>query len=268
MLHMCPFCDIPSCVCRFSQAFVFLGDIADFALRNLDVSMADPVVDPSIHELGSAPGLAFGIIANHSPVDGVIENVSGVGGVFGYGLVQIGSGERLHFRNLDGTGGVTLRLESASHNTSGYINEIYGDNIVCRNGHAAFTAAPHCDRHGSFSIRNVTAVSCNAGVTVGPGQTYDPVALPGCKLMGSFSNSSRIDGVHAIYGVHAQGTAQDSNTPACVPCLAGLPKVPLNWECEISNIEATGFPAPTNRTECVAYEYWWPGHCYYNASQA
>ena len=54
-----------------------------------------------------------------------------------YGTTQIQSLEDTRFENLDGTGGVTLRLETGVGLPGAYVNGIVAHNIVCRDGHAA-----------------------------------------------------------------------------------------------------------------------------------
>eukprot|EP01043_Picozoa_sp_COSAG02_P028670 COSAG02_NODE_1749_length_11069_cov_88.967274_4_plen_63_part_00 len=52
---------------------------------------------------------------------------------------------------------MTLRLETGASNKGARVDGITAKNIICRNGHAAVMASPHCQSNGVFNIENVTS---------------------------------------------------------------------------------------------------------------
>lgn len=101
------------------RAFIFEGGVSHFALHNVLLKMANPFVDPTITINGSKSGIEFNNAAGRrdlSPSYGSIVNVTSTGGMWGYGTTQVQSAENMQFENIDGTGGVTLRLETGVGN--------------------------------------------------------------------------------------------------------------------------------------------------------
>lgn len=103
-----------------------------------------------------------------APNKGIIENIDNLNGAFGYGLVQMQAGKNIVYRNLSGTGGIIVRLESGLNinqlfrpvgsapvytrdgvglpltiDNQPKIDLVYLDNISCKDGHAAFSMSPH-----------------------------------------------------------------------------------------------------------------------------
>ncbi len=112
------------------------------------------------------------------PSKGIIEKIYNENASYGYGLVQMQAGNNIVYRDLSGTGGVTLRLESGLNINQLFrpvdsahiylvkgielpvtidkqpkIDQVYANNISCENGHAAFTMSPHTGKaRECFSI--------------------------------------------------------------------------------------------------------------------
>ena len=151
------------------------------------------------------------------PKDGIVENITSINAHYGYGVVQCQASESVLFRNLDGVGGATLRLETgAVHNAylkdkSVGIRDAYAENIVCKNGQAAVTLSPHTIKNGKVFIDNVTAISCETGLIIASGflsakkgqRDKKGDAING-HVYGSFDTASIISNVLVKYGVNAQ----------------------------------------------------------------
>ena len=179
-----------------------------------------------------------GNIILYHPKNGKIMNITTSGQPYGYGCIQLNSAENVSFENLDGTGGITLRIE-----TNGYTNNIFGKNIICRNGHAAVMSAPHTTINGYFEVHNVISYSCYVGYIWSMG--YDE----NNKTAGWFANGSIVDNVQSYYGVQAQIDANETGS-SCGPC--GIPntKDAVNYIVNVTNLQSFDFPPPANRNSC------------------
>lgn len=111
--------------------------------------------------------LASGILPNgngfQAPRNGLIENWDINRAEFGFGLIQVHAATNVLFRNLSGTGGVTLRLESGFREEESGVRtmqDLTARNIRCRNGNAAAMFSPHALFHGRFDVRNITSTNC------------------------------------------------------------------------------------------------------------
>ncbi len=138
------------------------------------------------------------------PTNGVVRNCSIINACHGYGLCQLHGAQSLYFEDLWAEGGVTLRLEA---HTGGHVGlfDIFGYNIYNEYGRAAVMLQPHSTEHGKVTIDKVESLSAAHGVLINAGfvsssaLAADPNAQPG-----TFSSESRINNVHAVYGVNAQ----------------------------------------------------------------
>ncbi|WP_139958694.1 hypothetical protein [Flavicella sediminum] len=160
--------------------------------------------------------------------DGIIEHLKTENGHYGYGTVQNQAGINILYRNLNGEGGATLRLESGAigkpHviDRSIRLDKIYAYNIQCKNGQAAVTLSPHTINNGLVTIDNVKAVSCEAGLIIASGflsakkgeKDKSGTITPGYAY-GYFDSNSSISNVTVVYGTQAQLRPQRR---AFVPC--------------------------------------------------
>lgn len=244
---------------------MFSGDVTGFSLANVLIKLANPAVDPSIQIEGSKSAIETGTAGGFSPTDGIFVNITSTGGIWGYGTTQIQTGQRLHFENLDGTGGVTLRLETGASEAGALVDQVTARNIIGRNGHAAVMIAPHCQMNGLVTVYNVTGIGCNSVVSLGAGYP-DPSRNANCTVPGVYDNRTAVHGVTGIYGLGQAKDNQKPVVPSCAPCSLGSPKMPLNYVATVTGIVSDGYPAPSNRTKCVSWEKYWSPPCFYNAS--
>lgn len=150
---------------------------------------------------------------------GLIKDITVDNAHDGYGAVQVRVGERLYFKNIISLGGgVTLRIETDGHETSGNsaprsvarISEVSGYNIKCRNGNAAVMIQPWGVKNGWFDVEKIEAVSCMASVRIDRA-FVDVNAID----IGNFDEDSRITDVTSVYGETAH--IKDGNFKS-VPC--------------------------------------------------
>ncbi|NJB82184.1 hypothetical protein [Wenyingzhuangia aestuarii] len=169
-----------------------------------------------------------------APNKGIIENIENLNGAFGYGLVQMQAGKNIVYRNLSGTGGIIVRLESGLNINQLFrpvgsapvytrdgiglpltidkqpkIDLVYLDHISCKDGHSAFSMSPHTIHQGRVFIKNIHVESCqDAGY--GFINNFSREEAAGLDIAafgitpGSFSGVSTVENVTAIFGQNAQ----------------------------------------------------------------
>lgn len=107
------------------------------------------------------------------PHNGVVKNAKTNNADYGYGLVQSQAGTNILFKDLDGTGGVTLRFETglASMNDLqiGGLHDMFAENISCTDGNSALMVSPHSMHNGKVYINGVTSVSSGFAVRIDSG---------------------------------------------------------------------------------------------------
>eukprot|EP00935_MAST-01C_sp_MAST-1C-sp1_P001133 g1133.t1 len=200
------------------RAFQFVGGISHFLFANAFIKMANPATDPFIKIEGAKAGLEFNAVpvSNSTalnPKDGVIVNVTSTGSIYGYGTTQVQGLLDSHFENIDGTGGITLRLETGVYLPGKTVANITARNITCRDGHSAVMSGPHNQVNGRFEVQQVLALGCQSavGIEAGFGDNGPP---------GTFSNSSSVANVRAVYGTKAQ-TFKNLTGASCTVCDTG-----------------------------------------------
>lgn len=135
---------------------------------------------------------------------GIVENITGSGFNPSWGIIQLQAGNTIFFNNLDGEGGITLRIESGlgeglstlndANRRIVRINAIWGEDLVVRNGRCVLLASPHSHQHGFFNLRNLTAYNSEFGVHIARGfLTSSPFRPSEAGFEpGTFSNQSVI----------------------------------------------------------------------------
>lgn len=140
------------------------------------------------------------------PLNGVVKNGSVIDAAYGYGLVQVQAAENILFKDLDGVGGATLRVETGwtkmNNLQVGTANKIFGRNISCTNGNSAVMVSPHAMHNGSVDIDGVTAVSAGFGVRIEGGFISKDYTTPGLTN-GTFT-SVKVKNVVSTFGTSAQ----------------------------------------------------------------
>jgi len=107
------------------------------------------------------------------PVNGIIEKITQKDALFGYGVVQTYGADNILFRDLDGEGGITLRMETDNlvmkELKQGGIRNIFAENISCTNGLSAVMFGPHFIENGAVQVNGVESNGCGFTVRVDKG---------------------------------------------------------------------------------------------------
>ncbi|WP_193315968.1 T9SS type A sorting domain-containing protein [Flavicella marina] len=193
---------------------VFLAAVDNFLIS--DFNIIDNNTKFSAITLGVHVGSNMII---YEPTNGIVEHSKITTAHYGYGLVQCQTGKNILYRNLEGEGGATLRLESGSPimaesnlvDRTINMHRIYGTKISCLNGQSALTLSPHTINNGKVIIDDVTAISCEAGAIINKGYLSkkkgqvdaDGNPLSGYKS-GYFSSNSKVTNMTVVYGEDAQ----------------------------------------------------------------
>eukprot|EP00037_Helgoeca_nana_P017081 m.161219 g.161219 ORF g.161219 m.161219 type:complete len:150 (+) comp23830_c0_seq1:191-640(+) len=141
----------------------------------------------------------------------------------------------------------------------GYVGDITGKNITCRDGFAAVMSEPHSQKNGEFTVDGVLSVGCSVGVLTNGGYVDDK--RHPSEGAGHFSNTSSVTNVLGVYGTHAQPEEGIVKWPACT--VWGDENAVLNYDVAVTGATAEGFPPPADRTKLVHWERWEASHCYY-----
>lgn len=182
-------------------------------------SVSDIVV---LDELTKFSAVTGGISKHNNnylkPKNGLVKNIEVHNAHYGYGVVQMQTGQKIFFKNLWGDGGVTLRFETGYNKMNllqvGGVYDFFGKNIYCENGNAAVMISPHATDNGHVEVDSIEAVNCGFAVRIGGGyanKEQDSVGLDG----GYFANTSKVSNVKATYGTTAQVKSKHFKYMAC-----------------------------------------------------
>lgn len=135
-----------------------------------------------------------------TPRNGIVKNIVMSVSHVGYGVVQVQASKTVLFKNLDGTGGSTLRLESGlgslNQDTLLTLDDVVGRDITNRNGDGALVLSPHRLNQGVVDIDRLYAYSSTFAVSIASG--FLDKTGSGTNL-GVFDSASYIGDVF-IYG--------------------------------------------------------------------
>ena len=151
------------------------------------------------------------------PTNGIVKDININNAHYGYGVVQTQSAENMLFKDLSGTGGATLRLETGFTGLNnlqgtnlpsgvtrvGGLGNIVGRNIASTNGNSAVMISPHAVHNGAVDIEGVTAISSGFAVRVEGGFISNKYDQNIGLTEGTFQ-SVRIKNVTATYGETAE----------------------------------------------------------------
>lgn len=151
------------------------------------------------------------------PENGVIKNGDMSMGHYGYGLIQMQVGKKVLFKDLAGTGGVTVRLESgAVPHTPDWMNmdSIWVRNVSSTDGHGALMMGPHTKDNGHVDADGVTSIGSLWAVGAGGGYVTNEEDSLG-YTPGSFASTCVVTNIHAVYGEIAQLKSKNFDE---IPC--------------------------------------------------
>lgn len=143
--------------------------------------------------------------------NGVVKNVVMTGMHVGYGVVQMQSGKTVLYKNLDGTGGVTLRVETGAAATNKVnmvtVDDVVGRNITSRFGDAAFNMSPHRVDQGRVDIEGVVSINSTHAIQIAAGFIGNKLGL--IERKGTFDSRSYIGDITLTGGEGAQIKGKD-----------------------------------------------------------
>ncbi|UXX78111.1 T9SS type A sorting domain-containing protein [Reichenbachiella carrageenanivorans] len=175
------------------------GNVENFLLS--DFKTVDERTKFSTVQMGTSPYND----GYNSPENGVILNGHVDNADYGYGLVQTQAAKNVLFKNLSGTGGVTLRFETGYVKMNelqiGGLFDLVGRNISNENGNAALMVSPHETKNGHIDVDGVTSISSGFAVRLSSGYVRSEM---GDITAGYFANTSVIKNVKATFGTQAQ----------------------------------------------------------------
>ncbi|WP_157359375.1 Iota-carrageenase A2 [Wenyingzhuangia fucanilytica] len=185
---------------NINVAVFSLGNVENFFLSNFTV--LDDYTDFS----AVTAGITEYNGAWYFPKNGIVKNANTLNADYGYGMVQIQAGTNILFKNLEGTGGVTLRLETGWTKMNdlqlGGVSNIYGQNISCTNGNAAVMFSPHAMHNGKAYVENITANSCGFAVRIEGGFVSKKYTNP--ELVDGTFEEVEIKNITTTFGNNAQ----------------------------------------------------------------
>jgi len=192
--------------------------------------------------------------ATYHPNGGHVFNITASGMWDGYGLVQVQSAANILFEHLDGTGGVTLRLETGVQTPGSFVSNITARDIVCRDGDSAFLSSPHAQANGRFTVTDVKSYSCFFAVhfVAGYAQYGNPP--------GVYSNDSSVAGVVASFGKNAtcdelcrENKFFGDSCGACSYGLNGNFPTQINYKVSLTDVQGVGFPFNHDYSKCTIF---------------
>ncbi|MGJ8744022.1 T9SS type A sorting domain-containing protein [Polaribacter sp.] len=151
------------------------------------------------------------------PINGIVKNIDIQNAHYGYGVVQTQSAENILFKNLSGTGGATLRLETGFTGLNdlqgtnlpsgvkrvGGIHKIVARNISSRNGNSALMISPHALHNGTVDAEGIQSISSGFAVRVEGGFVSSKYDQTIGLTDGTFKHV-RVKNVTATYGENAE----------------------------------------------------------------
>ena len=185
--------------------FVEFSNVKNFKFSGMNLTDNFSVFSNIVLNLPSSANV------DEIPIGGIVSNVKMTSLHVGYGVVQMQTGKKVLYKNLDGEGGVTLRVETGAAATN-QVNKITVDDVVGRNikvsfGDAAFNMSPHRVDQGRVDIEGVTAVNSTHAVQIAAGFIGSKPNLINSK--GTFDSRSFIGDITVTGGDGAQIKGKD-----------------------------------------------------------
>ena len=190
---------------------VSCGKVSNFLISNFNV----------IDSYTKFSGVTFGgdfYNGNYVyPENGIVKDIDIQNAHYGYGVVQTQSAENILFKNLSGTGGATLRLETGFTGLNdlqgtnlpsgvkrvGGIHKIVARNISSTNGNSALMISPHSVHNGTVDAEEITSINSGFTVRIEGGFISSKYDQDIGLTDGTFE-SVRVKNVHGTFGNSAE----------------------------------------------------------------
>lgn len=176
---------------------LFAHRVTDFKVAGIKFFDSNTIFSNLEFNLNKSQSRDDGDISNN----GVVKNIISLNNHVGYGVIQVRAGKNILFKNLDGQGGVTLRLETgflpAITSEVMTIDQIVGRDLIIRNGDAAIMLSPHRVTQGHVDIRGIEAYSSTYAAQIDGGFKDNK---GGVDNLGTFKSTSYIGDFKQITG--------------------------------------------------------------------
>ncbi|MFD2255246.1 glycosyl hydrolase family 28-related protein [Luteolibacter algae] len=182
-----------------SARFVYATGVNNMMVTNVDIE------DP-FETIYSSFELTWDRVRNETPKNLTISNISCLNKEhYGYGIIQAQAASDSYFFNLEGHGGVPVRLETGwtlmNLAKEGGVFNIKATNITSEDGQAAVMMQPHTRSNGDVFLNFIDAVGSEFAVSLEKGGTWKYTAqqIADYNLgTGNFGKVS-IGNAHAVY---------------------------------------------------------------------
>jgi hypothetical protein len=148
---------------------------------------------------------------NEVAFGGIVKNILLTNSHVGYGVIQIQAGKSILCKNLEGVGGVTMRVETGSGETGKEniltVDDIVGRNIKIKEGDAAVNVSPHRVDQGRVDVEGITAINSSFAVQIAAG--FEDKKETGVDNIGTFDSRSYIGDITVTGGKGAQVKSKD-----------------------------------------------------------
>ena len=181
------------------QRFIGVNRARNFKISGIRIADSNTVF--SNVELNPSASVSLSRADGDIPTDGVVKNIVSTENYVGYGIIQARAGRRVLFRNLDGEGGVTLRLESGISgiaSKAATIEDVVGRDIIVRDGDAAVNLSPHRIDQGRVDVRAISAYNSGYAVQIAAGFLDSKPST--INNIGVFDSRSVIDNIRIVEG--------------------------------------------------------------------
>jgi hypothetical protein len=170
--------------------------------------------------------------------NGLIENVSAFDSTYGWGLVQMTGGENIHYQDIYGEGGVTLRLENFE-NKATMISGITADDVTGESCKSPISLQAHNAFNGTVSVTDLTSNSCSFGVNLAWDSAFPTAGFTDVDL-------DRVD-INPGNTAQNRGTGGTGSAPtwewgAAQSCVEADPNLPWRANVAITNLDCGGLP--------------------------
>nr|AGN70890.1 iota-carrageenase [Cellulophaga sp. QY3] len=148
---------------------------------------------------------------------GIIKDVFMTNMHVGYGVIQMQTGRSILCKNINGEGGITMRVETGAAGTN-MVNEKTVDDIVVRDiyinkGDAAMNFSPHRVDQGRVDVERVVATNSSHAVQIAAG--FLDNNTNGVNNLGTFDSRSYVGDIIVTGGYGAQVKGKDYKYFSC-----------------------------------------------------
>lgn len=185
--------------------FIEFGNVKNFKLSGLKLT------DNNSKFSNIVLNLPASLKTDEVSEKGIIKNIFMTNMHVGYGVIQMQTGKTILCKNINGEGGITMRVETGAAGTN-LVNEKTVDDIVVRNiyvknGDAAMNFSPHRVDQGRVDVERVVAINSTHAVQIAAG--FLDNNANGVDNIGTFDRRSYVGDITVTGGYGAQIKGKD-----------------------------------------------------------